>query len=126
VTDADVIVQLPRGSSIDANLRADPPTGVTAGRAILEHLTPGEDGRLAPVGAGDIVLTVASPEALGREPDEVRRAIAEAADQADADAEPIIVLVDGAEFLRDDELDPVLLAAEETDRVVILRIMEGV
>jgi hypothetical protein len=39
---------------------------------------------------------------------------------------PLVVLVDGAEFLRDDELGAVLSAAEQTKRVVILRILEGV
>jgi hypothetical protein len=120
--EAEVIIQLPRGTSIDVHLREEPPAGVADGRVVLEHLTADVDGKLLPPRAGEIVLTVPSPEALRREPDEIRRAIAEAA----GGGGPLVVLVEGAEYLRDNELDPVLAAAADTKRLVILRILEGV
>jgi len=120
--EVDLIIQLPRGSSIDDNLRKEPPAGLADRRVLIEHLPVGEDGRLLPPAAGEIVLTVASPEALRREPDEVERVILAAADGG----APLVVLVDGAEFLRDDELEAVMIAAAQTERVVILRILEGV
>jgi hypothetical protein len=119
---AEVIVQLPRGSSVDVSLREEPPGAVTDGRVVLEHLPAAPDGTLTPLRAGEVVLTVSSPEALRREPDEVRDAIAGAA----ADGDPLVVLVEGAEFLREDELDAVLAAARQSSRLVILRIMAGV
>jgi hypothetical protein len=120
--EAQLIIQLPRGSSIDVHLREEPPVGLADGRVVLEHLSADENGQLLPPAAGEIVLTVASPEALRREPDEIRLAIEEAADGGG----PLVVLVEGAEFLRDDELGPVLDAVGATDRMVILRILEGV
>jgi hypothetical protein len=76
---AEVIVQLPHGSSVDTHLREETPAAVIDGRVVLEHLPAGEDGMLLPPEAGEIVLTVPSPEALRREPAEVERAIRAAA-----------------------------------------------
>jgi hypothetical protein len=120
--EVELIIQLPRGSSIDEHLREEPPVGLADGRVVLEHLAANVDGELPPPRAGEIVLTVPSPETLRREPAEVRRVISAAA----ADGGPLVVLIEGAEYLRDDELDAVLDAAAETERVVILRILEGV
>jgi hypothetical protein len=117
----ELIIQLPRGSSVDTHLRESPPASVTSGRAVLEHLSAGRDGRLEPPLAGEIVLSVLSPEALAREPDEVRRAI----EGAELAGEPLVVLVEAAEELRDEELDAVLDATSHTGRTVILRIAEG-
>jgi hypothetical protein len=117
----ELIVQIPRGSSVDLQLRAEPPASVADGRVMLEHLPAGADGRLSAPRVGEVVLTVPSPEALGREPDAVRHAISGAAGAG----EPIVVLVEGAEYLRDDELAAVLEAAAHTSRPVILQIMEG-
>ena len=122
VTDyVELIIQLPRGSSVDRNMRNDPPASIAGGRVVLEHLAVGEGGRLLPPEAGEIVLSVLSPEALAREPAEVRRAI----DKTEATGQPLVVLVQAAEELRDEELDAVLDAAARTDRTVILRIAEG-
>jgi hypothetical protein len=120
--EAELIIQLPRGSSIDDNVRAEAPASVSDGRAVVEPLDPDANGDLLPPRAGEIILTVASPEALRREPAEILRVVTEAA----ADGEPLVVLVEGAEYLRDEELDPVLSAAAQTERLLILRILEGV
>ncbi len=116
-----LIIQVPRGSSIDLYLKADPPAAIADVRVIVEHLGGGADGKLLPPEAGEVVLAVPSPEAFRREPEQVTAAISAAA----ADGPPLIVLVDGAEALRDDEIGTVLDAAEQTDRVVILRILAG-
>ncbi len=52
----------------------------------------------------------------------MRRAVSAAA----AAGPPLVVLIDGAEALRDDELSAVLDAALATDRMVILRVLDGV
>jgi hypothetical protein len=120
--EAEVIIQLPRGSSVDMHLREEPPASLADGRVVLEHLPAGEDGKLLPPAAGEIVLTVPSPEALQRGPYEILSVITDAAE----DGGPLVVLVEGAEFLRDDEIGAVLDAAAATKRVVILRILGGV
>jgi hypothetical protein len=123
IPEVELIVQLPRDSSVDQHLREEAPPSVRSGRVVVEHLAAGEDGRLAePAAAGEIVLSVLSPEALRREPDEVREVIRRAAGTGG----PLIVRVEGAEYLREEELTAILDAAAETQRIVIMRIMEGV
>jgi hypothetical protein len=114
-----LIVQLPRDGAVDRNLRADPPPSVASGLVVLDHVTLEADGRLEPPEAGEIVMSVLSPEALRREPDEVRDAI----QRAPAGHEPLVIIVEAAEELREDELAVVLDAAAGTPRRVIVRVM---
>ena len=60
-----------------------------------------------------------SPEALAREADEVRRVIA----HAGTGVQPLVVVVEAAEELRDDELAAVLEAAGHAPRPVVLRVL---
>jgi hypothetical protein len=114
-----LILQLAHDSAVDRALRADPPPSVTSGRVLLEHV-PGEaDGRLGPPAAGEIVMSVLSPEALTREPDQVRDVISNAPDHH----QPLVIIVQAAEELREDELAVVLDAAAGTDRPVIMRVI---
>lgn len=119
---AELIIQLPRGSSVDVHLQEEPPASIADSRVVLEHLPVDDDGKLLPPRAGEIVLRVPSPEGLRRE----RQAILDEVVAAAEDGGPLVVLVEGAEYLRDDEIDAVLGAAEATKRVLILRILEGV
>jgi hypothetical protein len=114
-----LIVQLPRDGAADRYLRADPPPSVASGQVVLDHVTPGADGRLEPPEAGEVVMSVLSPEALTREPDEVRDAIR----QAPAGHQPLVIIVEAAEYLREDELAVVLDAAAGASRRVIMRVM---
>lgn len=77
------------------------------------------EGNLEPPAVGEVVLSVPSPETLAREPDEVRRVIR----RAGTGIEPLILVVEAAEELRDEELAAVLDAAGHTSRPVILRII---
>ena len=113
-----LIVELTRDSAVDRNVRADLPPSVKSGRVALDHIEADDLGRLSPPPAGQVVLTVLSPEALRRDPQVVRDAIA----QADSDQPPVIV-VQAAEYLREDEIAAVLDAADRADRTVILRIL---
>jgi hypothetical protein len=117
--DVELIIQVPRDSAVDQQLHEDPPTTVASGQAVVERLPADAEGRLMPPEAGEIVLNVLSPEALGREADEVKRVIKRAA----ADGDPLVVIVQVAEELRDDELAAVLAAARQTSRVVLLRVL---
>ena len=113
-----LVVELTRGSAVDRNVRADVPPSIKSGRVALDHIEADDLGRLSPPPAGQVVLTVLSPEALRRDPQVVRDAIA----QADSDQPPVIV-VQAAEYLREDEIAAVLDAADRADRTVILRIL---
>ena len=113
-----LIVELTRDSAVDRNVRADLPPSIKSGRVALDHIEADDLGRLSPPPAGQVVLTVLSPEALRRDPQVVRDAIA----QADSDQPPVIV-VEAGEYLREDEIAAVLDAADRADRTVILRIL---
>ena len=113
-----LVVELTRGSAVDRNVRADVPPSIKSGRVALDHIEADDLGRLSPPPAGQVVLTVLSPEALRRDPQVVRDAIA----QADSDQPPVIV-VEAGEYLREDEIAAVLDAADRADRTVILRIL---
>jgi hypothetical protein len=114
-----LIVQVARGSAVERQLGADAPRAVAGGEAVVTTLPADAEGHLEPPAAGQVVLSVPSPEALAREADGVRRVIAEAG----TGAEPLVVVVEAAEELRDDELAAVLEAAGHSSRAVILRVM---
>ncbi len=117
--EADVIVQLAPGSLVDQNLRTEPPPSFVSGRVVLDHVEPEEPGRLGPPEVGEIIMSVLSPEALRREPDQVRDVI----EQAPETDEPLVILVEAAEELREDELAVVADAAASAHRPVILRVI---
>jgi hypothetical protein len=104
-TEPALIVQVPRGGAVDRQLRASPP----GSDVVVTSLATG----------GEVVLSVPSPETLQRESDEVRRVIA----QAGTGTEPLVVEVEAAEELRDEELAAVVAAAERSSRGVILRVL---
>jgi hypothetical protein len=119
VDDVELLIQLPRDSAVDRHLRENPPLSIVSGRAVVEVLPADADGRLRPPPGGEVVLSVLSPEALAREADQVTRVIK----QANAAGQPLVVQVQSAEDLRDDELAAVLGAAAHTRRAVILRVL---
>lgn len=118
-SEASLIVQLPRDGAVDRHFQAGPPPSVASGRVVLDHITPGAGGRLGPPEAGEIVMSVLSPEALIRERQQLRDVVHRAA----AGDEPLVIIVQAAEELREDELAAVLAGAAHTRRPVILRVM---
>jgi hypothetical protein len=110
---------VPLGGTLDQRLTAEPPTSVSNGAAVVAREQPDDQGNLEPPPAGEIVLSVPSPEALSRDPDEVRRVI----DRAGTGTEPLVIVVEDAEELRDEELAPVVQAAARSPRPVILRVI---
>jgi hypothetical protein len=120
-SDAVVIVQLPRGSTVDQYLRTYPPPSVTSGRVVLDQMAAEPDGRLGPTETGEVVMSVLSPEALTRDQQEVRDVIRHAA----AGAGPLVIVVQAAEELREDELAVVVDAAARARRDVVVRVMAG-
>ena len=114
-----LIIQLPRGSAIARQFSEEPPRGVASGEVVVQLGPTDAQGSLEAPSAGQIVLSVPSPEALERDADDVRRAIG----QSGTGVEPLIVAVEAGEQLRDEELDVLLEAARRSSRAVILRII---
>jgi hypothetical protein len=114
-----LIIQLARGSAVERQLSANAPPSVASGDVVINPGPADAKGHLEPPDAGQVVLSVPSPETLTREAAEVRRVIA----QAGTNVEPLVVVVEAAEELRDDELAAILEAADHSSRPVILRIL---
>ncbi len=112
-----LIVQLPRGGELERELRADPLPSVASGAAVLEVLDADEGGAIEAPDVGQVVLSLPSPEALARQAETVRRVV-EDAGTGDA---PLVVEVEVAEHLREEELAALLDAVEHAARPVILR-----
>ena len=120
-SDAVVIVQVPRGGAVDRYLRTYPPPSVASGRAVVDRVAAEPDGRLGPPEAGEVVMSVLSPEALRSDQREVRDVVLRAAPGSG----PLVIVIEAAEELREDELAAVLDAAARADRAVVLRVMAG-
>jgi hypothetical protein len=114
-----LIIQVPRDGAVHRQLREQPPSSFDGGDVVVEAAATDAEGNLEAASAGEVVLSVPSPEALARQADEVRRVIA----RAGVGDEPLVIVVEAAEELREDELAAVLAAAEHTARAVILRVM---
>jgi hypothetical protein len=114
-----LIIQLPRGGAVDRQLSALAPESIANGDVVVEGGPTDAEGRLESLAAGQVVLSVPSPEALERDAADVRHVIA----QAGTGVEPLVVVVEAAEELREEELAAVLDAASHTSRAVILRIV---
>src|SRR5262249_57675495 len=93
-----LIVQLPRDGEVDRQFRADPPPSVASGQIVLDHVAREADGRLPPPEAGEIVMSVPSPETLAREPDEVRDVIRNPPEQHP----PLLIILEAPHVFRDD------------------------
>ena len=117
-----LIIQVPREGAVHLQLIAAPPESISSGRAVLESADTDADGNLVAIDVGEVVLSVPSPEALKRESDQVRTVIA----RAGTGTEPLVVIVEAAEELRDEEIAPVVEALSHTPRPVILRIVRNV
>jgi hypothetical protein len=112
---------LPRGGALAQQLATDPPPSVFDGDVVIEHGLTDAEGNLEPPSGGEVVLSVPSPESLAREPDEVRHVIT----RAGHGVEPLVVVVEAAEELREEEVRAALSAAEHSARPVILRVIRN-
>jgi len=114
-----LILQVPRGGAVDRQFSARVPESVASGDVVVELGPTDAHGHLEPPAAGKVVASLPSPESLTREAGELRRAIG----QAGVGTEPLVVVIEAAEELRDDELAAVLDAASHTSRAVIVRVL---
>jgi hypothetical protein len=113
-----LIVQTARGGAVEEQLRREPPASVGDGEVVVEALASDAEGRLDAPEEGEVVMSVLSPEALMRERDELARTIERAA----TGTQPLVVVVEAAEELREEELAAVLEPARRSRRPVILRV----
>jgi hypothetical protein len=119
--DPPLIVQVPEGSAVQRQLAGDPPASVSSGAVVVMAGPTDALGNLEAIDAGEVVLSVPSPEALSREPDEVRQVIA----RAGTGVEPLVIAVEVAEELREEELEAAVAGAGHSERAVILRVVRG-
>jgi hypothetical protein len=119
MVDPSVIVQVPDGSAVERQLTVAPPESVTRGDVVVEVIPADGAGVLEPPDAGEVVASLPSPESLRRESVELRRVIR----GAGPGSEPLVIVVEAAEELREDELAAALEASSHTARAVILRVM---
>jgi hypothetical protein len=114
-----LIIQVPAGGALDRQLSTNPPPSLA--NAAVEHGPTDEQGVLEPPIAGQVVLSVPSPEALHRE----AGTLGELVDRAGTSTEPIVIVVEAAEELREEEVVAVVAAADHAPRPVILRIIRN-
>jgi hypothetical protein len=117
--DPALILELPAGSALEQSLRRDSPDWLAD--VVIAGIQADQEGRIPAPLAGQVVLTVLSPETLPREAEEIRRVI----DSEPDESEPAIVIVEEAEFLRADEMAPLLEASRRSPRSVILRVIDA-
>jgi hypothetical protein len=114
-----LIIQVARDGAVERQLRGARPRSLAGGEVVVEAGPADEAGALVPPDHGEVVLSVPSPEALARERDEVHRVIG----QAGRGDEPLVVVVEAAEEVRDEELAALVEAASQSPRAVILRVI---
>ena len=103
---------------METQLERDGLEAVRSGEAVIEAGPTDEQGNLEAAAAGQVVLSVPSPEALRRQAEDVERVIR----AAGTGEEPLVISVGAAEEVRDQEITALLDAAGHTRRPVILRI----
>ena len=58
-----VIVELARDGEVDRDLRADPPPSLASDQVVLDHVEADPHGDIGPPEAGEVIMSVLSPEA---------------------------------------------------------------
>lgn len=114
-----LIIQVPNGSRVELQLAADPPAAVADGEIVVAIGATDPEGVLEAQTGGEVVFSVPSPEAFSRDPDALRRVLAEAG----TGTEPLVVVIEAAEELTDYDLRLVVDAARHARRPVLLRVI---
>src|SRR3954451_4393580 len=95
---AKLIVQMPIDRAVDRRLRAAPPASVARGEVALDAAPATDDGRLQAPDVGVVVASYPSAESLRPHPEDLGRASC----QAGAGVEPLVVVLEAADHLRDE------------------------
>jgi hypothetical protein len=113
-----LIIQVPRGSAIERQLREQPPGSLAGHNVLVQDGPTDEQGNLEAL-SGEVVFSVPGPQELARESDALQHAVR----QAGTGTAPLVVLVEAAEVFADDQLAAVVAAAEHAHRPVFLRVI---
>ncbi len=113
-----LIIQVPRRSAIERQLRAAPPPAIGDDDVLVQTAPTDDEGNLEAL-SGEVVLSVPAPRELARQPDELQRVLR----QAGTGTAPLVIVIEAAEELRDDDAAQVLDAARHAARPVILRVV---
>lgn len=113
-----LIIQVPRGSAIERQLRDRPPPVLRGHGVLVQTAATDDEGNLEAL-AGEVVLSVPAPQELVRQADEMQRVLT----QARTGTAPLVIVVEAAEELQDDQAALVVEAARRAVRPVILRIV---
>ena len=113
-----LIIQVPRDSAIERQLRDGPPDSTRAEDVVVQTGRTDASGVLEET-AGEIVLALPAPQELARQAAELARVI----DQAPAGPGPLVVVIEAGEELLEEEAAPLVGAARNARRPVILRVM---
>ena len=113
-----LIVQVPRGSAIERQLRTEPPAALRGHDVLVQTAPTDDEGNLEQL-AGEVVLSVPGPAELLRQPAEVQRVLR----LPGTGTAPLVIVVEAAEELQDDEAALVVEAARRAPRPVILRVV---
>jgi hypothetical protein len=117
--ESSVVVQLARDGAVDRHFQTEAlPDSIVSGRVALDHIDGDPGGVIGPPPAGEVILSVLSPEGLRDS-----QLVHDVLHRAGSGDEPPVITVDAAEYLREDELAAVLDAAEHAHRLVIVRIL---
>ena len=109
------------GSRLESQLRGNPPSLVREGSVSLDPVAPPSSGAatIEPPSPGQVVYALPGPEGLVRERQELHDAIG----GAPHGVEPLVIVVEAGNELRDDELEAAVNAADATSRPVILTVL---
>jgi hypothetical protein len=113
-----LIIQVPRGSAIERQLRDEPPEALRGDDVLVQTAPTDDEGNLEQL-AGEVVLSVPAPAELLRQADELARVLR----LAGTGTAPLVIVVQAAEELEDDQAALVVEAARRAPRPVILRIV---
>ena len=118
MTDPKLIVQIPRGSAIERQLRDAPPGAFAADDVLVETGPTDEQGNLEAL-AGETVLAVPSFQELERQAD----GLAHVMRRAGTGTQPLVIVVGAAEAIEDRLATAVAEAARDAPRPVFLRVV---
>jgi hypothetical protein len=113
-----LIIQVPRGSAIESQLRNEPPQGFTGDHVLVQVGPTDEQGNLEAM-AGEVVLSVPAPEGLERQSESLQRVLR----QAGTGTAPLVVVVEAGERIEDQQAASLAAAALHAPRTVILRVI---
>jgi hypothetical protein len=113
-----LIVQVPLGSAIERQLRDEPPPPFRTDEVLVQTGATDDQGTLEEL-AGEVVFSVPSPQELPRQGDDLHRVLR----APGTGTSPLVIVVEAAEVLQDEEAAVVLAAARNAPRPVILRVI---